>query len=107
MGGFRNYATYLNLILDKCTNVNKMPFHLLTRAKINDKVSLTRKKEEIFLQKINFDIKENSIQNAEFFLSKRSGRTTPNERVSDEHYLDIAIRGAKQLNENQNEQAKK
>jgi len=59
------------------------------------------------MQKIDFNIKENSIQNAQFFLSKRDGRTTPNERVSDEHYLDIAIRGAKRLNENQNDQAKK
>ncbi len=50
-------------------------------------------------------VNENNIKNAELFLSTREKRKLPyNEQLGDESYIDVAIDGAKYLNEKEHQE---
>lgn len=42
---------------------------------------------------------ENSIENARKFLENQDKRKSPNNRVNDSHFMDIANKGAERLRE--------
>lgn len=49
------------------------------------------------MKEVKKDIFVNSIENANDFINKSDKRITPNERINDLHFVDIANKGAKIL----------